>query len=89
MEKTYRESKSWILQAIRGRYQLPSRKSAIDTMLSMRAKSDNELAIDLKALLAERISPSISGDVASIPLVAYDLSACVACQAATGSTDSC
>ncbi len=39
-----------------------SRKTSMDTLLSMRAKSDNELTKDLKALLAERIFPSISGD---------------------------
>ena len=87
--ETDRELKSWMLQATRGRYQPPSRKTAMDTLLSMRAKSDNELARDLKALLAERISPSISGDVASISLVASDVAAYVACPSATGTAESC
>ena len=64
--ETDRELKSWMLQATRGRYQPPSRKTAMDTLLSMRSKADNELTRDLKALLEERISPSISG----IPLFA-------------------
>jgi hypothetical protein len=55
----------------------------------MRPKSDNELSKDLKALLAERISPSISGDFVSVPLVAYDVAAYVACPVATGITKSC
>ena len=87
-EETDREFKSWMLQATRGRYQPPSQKTAMDTLLSMKAKSDNELARDLKALLAERISPSISGDVVSIPLVACDVAAYVACSSAAGSTES-
>ena len=87
--ETDRELKSWMLQATRGRYQPPSRKTAMDTLLSMRAKSDNELARDLKALLAERISPSISGDVALISIVAGDVAAYVACPTATGTTESC
>ena len=76
--ETYRELKSWMLQATRGRYQPPSRKTFMDTLLSMRAKSDGELARDLKALLADRISPSISGDVVSVLQVAYDVAAYVA-----------
>ena len=60
--ETDKEMRSWMLQATRGRYQPPSRKTSMDTLLSMRAKSDNELTKDLKALPAERISPSISGD---------------------------
>jgi hypothetical protein len=51
-----------MLQATRGRYQPPSRKTAEDTMLTMRAKVDNMLCKDLKALIVERICPSISGD---------------------------
>ncbi len=86
--ETDRELKSWMLQATRGRYQPPSRKTAMETLLSMRAKSDNELARDLKALLAERISPSISGDAVSIPLVACDVAAYVACPPVVGSTES-
>ncbi len=61
--ETDRELKSWMLQVTRGRYQPPSRKTTMDTLLSTRAKSDNELTKDLKALLAERIYPSISGIV--------------------------
>ncbi len=61
--ETDKELKSWMLQATRGRYQPPSRKTSTDTLLFMRAKSDNVLTKDLKALLAERISPSISGIV--------------------------
>jgi len=46
--ETYKELKSWMLQATRGwRYQPPSWKTAMDTLLSMRAKSDHELARDL------------------------------------------
>ena len=59
--ETNRELKSWMLQATKGRYQPPSHKSAMDVLLSMRAKVDNEVTKELKALLAERISPSISG----------------------------
>ena len=64
--ETDRELKSWMFQATRGRYQPPSRKTAMDTLLSMRVKSDNELAKDLKALFADHISPSISGNVLSV-----------------------
>jgi len=79
-----------MLQATRGRYQPPSRKTALDmSLLSMRAMSDNEIAIDLKALLAERISPSISGDAVSNPLVACDVAAYIACPTVAGSTESC
>ena len=60
--ETDRELKSWMLQATRGRYQPPSRKTAMDTLMSMRAKVDNELTRELKALLEERLSPSISGN---------------------------
>ena len=62
--ETDRELKSWMLQATRGRYQSPSRKTAMDTLLNMRAKIDNELTKELRALLDERISPSISGNLA-------------------------
>ncbi len=55
-----------MLQSTHGRYQPPSRETDMDTLLSMRAKSDNELARDSKTLLAdERISPSISGNILS------------------------
>ena len=67
--ETDRELKSWMLQATRGRYQPPSRKTAMDTLLSMRSKADNELTRDLKALLEERISPSISGIPLFVPNV--------------------
>jgi len=60
----------------------------METLLSMRAKSHNELARDFKALLAERISPSMSGDAASIPRVACDAAAYVACPTVAGSTES-
>ncbi len=59
--ETDRELKSWILQISRGRYKPPSKKVAMDCLLTMRAKIDNEVTKDLKALLLERISPSISG----------------------------
>jgi hypothetical protein len=61
----------------------------MDMLLSTSAKSDKELARNLKALLAERISPLIAGDVVSVPLVACDVAAYVACPTAAGSTESC
>jgi hypothetical protein len=61
----------------------------MDALLSMGAKSHNELARNSKALLAERISPSMSGDAVSAPLVSYDVAAHFACLAAIGSTESC
>ena len=61
----------------------------MDILLSMRAKSDNEIARDLKALHVERIYPSIINDVVSVPLVACDVAAYVACLADAGSTEPC
>ena len=39
--ETNRELKSWMLQATRGRYQPPTRKTAMDILLTMRVKADN------------------------------------------------
>ncbi len=50
----------------------------MDTLLSIRAKSDIELTGDLRALLAERISPSIL----DIDLFVFDVTAHAACAAA-------
>jgi hypothetical protein len=55
----------------------------------MRHKSGNELAKDLKALLAEYISPSISDIVLFVALVAHDDAAYVACSVATATIEPC
>ena len=39
--ETDRELKSWMLQATRGRYQPPTRKTAMDILLTMRVKAEN------------------------------------------------
>jgi hypothetical protein len=59
--ETDRELKSLLLQASRGRYSPPNRTLALEVMLGMRAAADNLTASAMKALQAERISPSISG----------------------------
>ena len=59
--ETDRELKSWMLQATRGRYQPPSRKTAMDILLTMRVKADNTTKKVLKDLRADRVLPSISG----------------------------
>ncbi len=43
MGETDRELKSWIMQATRVRYQLPSRKTCQNLILTMRAKIDDTI----------------------------------------------
>ena len=59
--ETDRELKSWMLQATRGRYQPPSRKTAMDILLTMRVKADNTTKKLMLALRSDRVLPSISG----------------------------
>ena len=59
--ETDRELKSWMLQATRGRYQPPTRKTAMDILLTMRVKADNTTKKVMKDMRADRVLPSISG----------------------------
>ena len=55
----------------------------MDVLLSMRAKVDNEVTKELKALLAERISPSISGINCTCLMLMIHIVAAAAAAAAT------
>ena len=59
--ETDRELKCWMLQATRGRYQPPTRKTAMDILLTMRVKADNTTKKVMKDMRADRVLPSISG----------------------------
>ena len=59
--ETDRELKSWMLQATRGRYQPPTRKTAMDILLTMRVKAENTTKKLMMALRGDRVLPSISG----------------------------
>jgi hypothetical protein len=59
--ETDRELKSWMLQATRGRYQPPARKTAVDILLTMRVKADNTTKKLMLKLRADSVLPSISG----------------------------
>ncbi len=59
--ETDRELKSWMLQATRGRYQPPTRKTAINIVLTMRVKAENTTKKLMMALRGDRVLPSISG----------------------------
>jgi hypothetical protein len=61
MGESDRELRSWILQATRGRYQPPSRKTCQDLILTMRAKADNTTKKLVLGLRQENVLPSISG----------------------------
>lgn len=61
MGETDRELKSYVLQASRGRYAPPCKKTAMDVLLGMRARADNATTKAMQTLREERISPSISG----------------------------
>jgi hypothetical protein len=62
------ELKSWMLQATRGRYQLPS----MDILLTMRVKSDNTTKKCMVALRSDRFLPSISGTRLSLKVIFYN-----------------
>ncbi len=53
--------KSWMLQATRGRYQPPTRKTTMDILLTMIVKADNTTKKLMKDLRADRVLLSISG----------------------------
>lgn len=59
--ETDRELKSWMLQATRGRYQPPTRKTAMDILLTMRVKAENTTKKLMMALRGDRVLPPISG----------------------------
>jgi hypothetical protein len=59
--ETDRELKAWMLQATRGRYQPPSKKTAMNILITMRVKADNTTKKMMLKLRAERVLPSISG----------------------------
>ena len=61
MGETDKELKSYMLQATRGRYAPPTRKTAMDILMVMRVRSENTTKKDMKALKLERVAPSISG----------------------------
>jgi len=64
--ETYMELKSWMLQATRGCYQPPARKTATDVLLAMRVKAENNTNKLMIALRANRVLSSISGMCLSI-----------------------
>ncbi len=49
-----------MLQATRGRYQPPARKTAMDILLDMRVEADNTNKKLMLALRADKVLPSIS-----------------------------
>ncbi len=59
--ETDRELKSWMLQATRGRYQSPTRKTAMGILMTMRVKAENTTRKMMLALRGDRVLPSISG----------------------------
>ncbi len=59
--ETYRELKSLLLQASRGRYSPPHHSLALEVLLGLRASADNVTTLQIKKLQVERISPSIFG----------------------------
>ena len=63
MGETDRELKSWVLQATRGRYQPPARKTCQDLILTMRAKADNTTKKLVIGLRKDNVLPSISGEL--------------------------
>ncbi len=60
IRETDRELKSWMLQATRGRYQPPTRKTVMDILLTMRVKPENTTQKLMMALRVDRVLPSIS-----------------------------
>lgn len=66
MGETDKELKSFLLQATRGRYSPPTRKTTMDILMVMRVRSENTTKKDMKALKAERVAPSISGTFAFV-----------------------
>ncbi len=63
MNETHRELKSWVLQATRGRYQPPARKTCQNLILTMRAKADNTTKKLVIGLWKDNVLPSISGEL--------------------------
>ncbi len=59
--ETNRELKSWMLQATRGRYQPPTKKTTIDIVMTMRVKAENITRKIMLVLRGDRVLPSISG----------------------------
>ncbi len=57
--ETVKELRSLLLQVSRGRYTPPNKTLALEVMMGIRAAADNFTTTAIKALQAERISPSI------------------------------
>ncbi len=65
------ESKSWMLQATRGRYKSPTRKNTMDILLAMRVKGNNTTKKLMMARSADRMLSSISNMNLSLYLMLF------------------